>query len=104
MDERRRFGRFDTQLEAQYFIKDKKGGSGKCTIIDVSRKGMGIKFSKHENIHAGSNIHLEVTVPTELEPIGIRGVLRHIKQRGDDFIGSVELNEVLDEVTFGRLG
>jgi len=104
MDNRRRFGRFDAQLEAQYFIKEKKGGSGKCTIIDVSRQGVGIKFSKHENINVGSNIHLEITVPTELEPIGIRGVLKHIKQKGDDFFGSVELNEVLDEVTFGRLG
>ena len=104
MDDRRRFGRFNAQLEAHYFIKEKKGGSGKCTIIDVGRKGVAIKFSKHENINAGSNIHLEVTVPTELEPIIIRGVLKHIKQEGDDFIGGVELNEVLDEVTFGRLG
>jgi len=104
MDDRRRFGRFDAQLEAQYFIREKKGGSGKCTVIDVSRKGVGIKFSKHENINAGSNIHLEVTVPTELEPVSIKGVLKHIKQEGDDFIGNVELNEVLDEDKFGRLG
>lgn len=103
MDDRRRFGRFDAQLEAQYFIKEKKGGSGRCTIIDVSRKGVGIKFSKHENINAGSNIHLEVTIPTELDPVSIRGVLKHIKQEGDDLIGSVELNEVLDEEKFAML-
>ena len=103
MDDRRRFGRFDAQLEAQYFIKEKRGGSGRCTIIDVSRKGVGIKFSKHENINAGSNIHLEVTVPTELDPVSIRGVLKYIKQEGDNFIGSVELNEVLDEEKFAML-
>ena len=103
MDDRRRFGRFGTQLEAQYFIKEEKGGSGRCTIIDVSRKGVGIKFIKHENICAGSNIHLEVTVPTEFDPVSIRGVLKHVKQEGDDFIGSVELNEVLDEEEFAML-
>ena len=103
MENRREFGRFDTQLKAQYFIRDERGDSGECTIINISRKGVGIRFNKQANITEGANIHLEVTIPTELDPVTIRGVLKHIKQEGDDFIVGVESDKVLDEAKFSML-
>jgi len=104
MDDRRRFHRFQTQMRAQYFLKKKKGGWEECTVIDVSRKGVSIKFHKPKNIPVGSVIHLEVFPPKELEPVVLNGVLKRIEQEGDDLIGSVELKEVLDVNKLARLG
>jgi hypothetical protein len=104
MDDRRRFHRLQTQMRAQYFLKEKKGGWEECTVIDVSRKGVGIKFHKPKNIPVGSVIHLEVFPPKELEPVVLNGVLKRIEQEGDDLIGGVELKEVLDGNKLARLG
>lgn len=103
MDNRRRFSRSDTQLKAKYFLEERKGGWEECTIIDVSRTGLGVKFHTGEEISAGSTIHLEISVPTELEPISVEGILKRMEQEGDDFIGSIEFTEALDEDRFGRL-
>ena len=103
MENRRRFSRFDTQLMARYLIKEKKGGWGECTIINVSRKGMSIRFHSCEKIIAGSTFHLEIFVPTGLEPINVKGILKRIEQEEDNLIGSIELTEVLDENTLAKL-
>jgi len=103
MEERRRFSRFPSQLKAQYFVQEKEGGRGKCTIINTSRKGMGIIFHTGEKISEGSTVHLEVFVPTELEPINVKGVLKWIVEGGNDFVGGVELTKILDDVKFAKL-
>jgi hypothetical protein len=48
--ERRKFIRYLTQREAQYFIAERKGEGQECTIINVSREGMGIIFYSNEEI------------------------------------------------------
>jgi len=103
MEDRRGFSRFDTQLKAQYFLKEKKGGWEECTIINVSRKGMRIRFHPSEKIIVGSTIHLEIFVPTELEPISVKGILKRVEQEEDNIIGRVKLTEVLDEDKLARL-
>lgn len=103
MDNRRRFSRCDTQFKAQYFFKEKKGGWAECTVIDVSRKGLGVKFQNCEKSDEGLTIHLEIYVPTEVEPVSVKGVLKRVKQEDGDFIGNIELTEVLDEDKWARL-
>jgi len=103
MEERRRFSRFPSQLKAQYFVQERKGGRGKCTIINTSRKGMGIIFHTAEKINEGSTVHLEVFVSTELEPINVEGVLKWIVEGENDFVGGVELIKILDDVKFAKL-
>lgn len=98
MENRRSFSRFDTQLKAKYFLKERKEGWRKCTVIDISRKGMGIVFVTREKINVGSTILLEVAVPEELEAIHAIGILRWIRQKGKDFIGGVESTKILDDV------
>lgn len=91
--------RFSTNLIGRYFIEELGKHWEKCTIFDVSRKGMGIKFHTTETIQVGSTINLEIKVPSEREPMSVRGTLRWIKQGDNACIGGIELIKVLDEIT-----
>ena len=97
-EENRAAIRFDTDLKGRYFIKELGKRWGNCTVFDVSRTGMGIKFYTPETIDLGSTITIEIEVPSELEPMSVKGILRWIKQADNEFIGGIELTEVLDEI------
>ena len=103
MDEKRRFTRFDTQLKSHFFLKEKKRGRENCTITDVSRKGLGVEFHTPEILKPGSIAQFEISVSGELEPITVKGILRWIKKRGNEFIGGIEFAEILDDLTFAKL-
>lgn len=103
MENRRRHKRFSMQLDAQYCFDDTKKNWKHCTIMDANHKGMGIKFKKPETTAAGSTIHLEIWVGKELNPIAIKGTLQWIGEGGNNFVGGVELTEVLDEITWSNL-
>lgn len=90
MDNRRKFSRFGTHMKAQYYLQERNRGWEECTVIDISRKGMGIQFLTDETIRVGSTLHLEISIPTELETIHVKGILKRINQRENDFVGGIE--------------
>ncbi len=102
MNDTRKHGRFDTQLKAQYSLKEKSGEVRDCTVINMSRKGIGIKFHAHQKISIGSSIRLEVFIPEKMKPASILGVLRWIEEKGDDSIAGIECAEILDEMKFSK--
>jgi hypothetical protein len=77
-------------MKAQYFLQEKNKGWEECTVIDISRRGMGLRFLTNEKISVGSTLHLEISMPTELETINVKGILKRINQRGNDCIGGIE--------------
>ena len=97
-EENRTAIRFDTDLKGRYFIKECSKRWGNCTVFDVSRTGMRIKFHTPETIEVGSNITIEIDVPSDLEPMSRKGILRWIKQVDHECVGGIELTEVLDEI------
>jgi hypothetical protein len=99
----RRFKRYPTQREARFFLKENAGGGQECTIITVSRKGMGIIFHTDEKINVGTTIRFDVPVATSLETISVRGMLKWLDQTEVDFIGGVELTQELSDVKFSKL-
>ena len=103
MEDRRRFARFSVQLDGQYFLKEVKEGWQECEIIDVSRKGVKIRSHTSDKIAPGAQIILEVTVPGELEPLVLKGIVKWAQQEENDFTGGIELTEELDEITFSKL-
>lgn len=103
MENRRRLKRFSMQLNAQYSFDDTPKNWKECTIIDATYKGMGIRFKIPEKIETGSNIHLEILVSKEITPIRIKGTLKWVGEGGNNFVGGVELTEVLDEITWSNL-
>ena len=103
MENTRRFERFPTQREGQYFLVKGKGNGQECTIIDVSRKGLGMIFHSNEEISVGTNIRLEIPDPITLDTIDIRGELRWSKKIGGEFIGGIELAMILSDVKYSKL-
>ncbi len=89
-ENRRAFSRFDTHLKAQFLLKEKRGDLRTCTVLNISRTGMGLQFHTPEKISVGSSIHLEITVPASLEPFSAEGTVKWIHQIDNDFIGGIE--------------
>ena len=74
-----------------------------CTINKVSRKGIGITFHTDAKINAGSTLDLKIFVSKELEYFTVKGIVKWIKQKENDFIGGIELNEFLSETEWIQL-
>ena len=103
MENTRRFKRYPTQRKARFFLKDNAGVGQECTIITVSRKGMGILFHTDEKIYVGTTIRFDVPVATSFETISVRGMLKWFDKKDVDFIGGVELTQELSDVKFSKL-
>ena len=90
MEERRRFTRIKTRLKAQYHTEGEEEWKD-CLVIDFSQIGMGIKFLTREEIIEGSIIHLKIFIPKEVRPVNVKGILKWIKPRKNDFIGGIDV-------------
>ena len=97
-EDRRGHFRFSTKLKGRYSTGDLGKNWGECTVLDASRRGMGIKFHTPGGIKVGSIINLETVVPSEKEPLNVRGTLKWIKHKENELIGGVEFAEVQDEI------
>jgi len=103
IEDRREFRLYHTKLKAHYISEESKRGWEECTIINISREGMGIKFHSCEKINVGSTVHLEIFVPIKLEPINVKGILKWIEKWENDFIGGIKLTDILDDAKFSKL-
>jgi len=97
-EDRRNHIRFSTNLKGRYSTGELGKNWGECTVLDASRRGMGIKFHNPEGMKVGSIITLETVVPSETEPLNVRGTLKWIKHKENECIGGVEFAEVHDEI------
>ena len=94
----RKYKRFPTQREAHYFLADSNGHKQACTIVNISRKGMGIIFHTDVEIDMGTTIRVEVPVKGTSQSISASGTLKWFDKMEIDIIGGIELiNELSDE-------
>jgi len=98
IEDRRKFKRFLVQLSARYLEEFEKEWKG-CTVINISREGMGIEVYLRERIHPSSILQLEMIIPTKEEPIKVKGILRWIKELNQEmnFVGGIELTKIDSE-------
>ncbi len=94
MENRRRFIRHQLEKEGEYYLDEGRSSLERCTIIDVTREGMGIQFHTDENISVGSTVHLEIPVLTELAPVKVKGIVKWIAQRGNDVTGGIKMTDL----------
>ena len=47
-------------------------------------------FFTPAEINAGSLIHLKVLLPSESQPVTVKGILKWIEKKGEFFIGGIE--------------
>ncbi len=98
----RRFGRFDTTLKAYYITGEMETERQDCTVINMSRKGIGVKFHTRDNISIGTPVRLEVIIPEKSSPAMVKGILKWTEERGDEIFGGIECVELLDEMKFSK--
>ena len=104
MDERRKSFRFPTNLKALYYLREEKESLEKCNILNVSYKGLGVKFHTLEKIKTCSKIHLGIIVKWQLAPISVTGILRWLEEGGfRHVVGGLELTESLDSIKLIKL-
>ena len=96
--ERRRYPRFKKQFDAHCITAESKRGGDECTVINVSLKGMGVIFHTSERIKVGSSVILEIPASGKHEPHSVKGTVKWVKKRDNDYMGGIELSELFDAV------
>ena len=102
-EERRIQARFAVYKDARCILKEKLRGWEKCTIIDVSRNGMGLIFHTREKINLGLTVYVEIFVSGDSNPISVTGELKWIGPKDNELIGGIELTELLDNAQWSKL-
>jgi hypothetical protein len=89
----RDYRRVELQYRAQFTLKEENRGLEECTLININKnlKGMGIRFHTCKEIKINSIIIIDLLTTGELGPVCITGILRWIRQAGNDFMGGIEL-------------
>ena len=99
MDERRKYIRFPVMLQARY--AESGGGWKECSVIDISREGMGISIYSREEIATGSRLQMEINLPVRNDPVAMEGVLMWIRKLKDDppfnYLGGVRISSITPE-------
>jgi hypothetical protein len=100
VEDRRKFIRFPVRLSASYSEGDKDKWN-ECSIIDISREGMGVVVCLKEKIHLGSILNLTIDVPGKKAPVFVSGTLTWIKElKGDpefNYKGGIQLMSIDSE-------
>ena len=79
MKDRRKFLRFPVKLYAMYSKKNKEDYSRQCSIVDISREGMGLVVYLNDKLPLGCLLHFMVDVPEKEKSVYFAGVLNWIK-------------------------
>ena len=89
----RDYRRVELQYRAQFILKEGNRGLEECTLINVNKnlKAIGIRFHTSKEIKINSIIIIDLLTTGELGPVCITGILRWIRQAGNDFIGGMEI-------------
>ena len=100
---KRSFNRFNTHMKATYYLEERNRGWEDCTITKLSRKGMGITFHTEEQMSPESILHIKIFTSNENEYFTVKGDLRWIEKAEHNFVGGIELREILDEAKWLQL-
>ncbi len=99
MKDRRKFLRFPVRLSACYSEENKEDWTRQCSIVDISREGMGLVVYLKDKFPIGCLLHFMVDVPTKEKSVCFAGVLSWIKTLKKDpdynFKGGIKL-QIID--------
>jgi hypothetical protein len=103
MEYTRQYVRYPTHREAFYCLHEKMTEKQKCTIINISRKGMGVLFRRIDGIDIGATIRIEIPVATALDSISVNGMVKWMDKNESTYVGGIELSKELSDVKFSKL-
>jgi c-di-GMP-binding flagellar brake protein YcgR len=100
MDDRRKFLRFSLQLSARYTEQNEDNWK-ECSVVDISREGMGVVIHSIEAINKGTLLTIEIHAPMQDDPIMIEGKLVWLREIKDvtpfNYAGGVQLTSISPE-------
>ena len=79
MEDRRKFIRFSVKLNAQY-SEENQDKWNECSVINISREGLGLVVYLKEKIHLGSTLNLMIDVPEKNPSVSAAGTLIWIEE------------------------
>jgi predicted nucleotidyltransferase len=103
MEYTRQYARYPTHREAYYCLYEKMAEKQECTIINISRNGMGEVFHKNDGINIGAAIRIEIPVSTTLDSISVNGMVKWVDKNESNYVGGIELSKELSDVKFSKL-
>ena len=101
MKDRRKFLRFPVRLSACYSVENKENWSQQCSVVDISREGMGLVVHLRDRLPTGCLLHFKVDLPEKEQTVSFDGVLGWIKALKKDpdynFKGGIRLTDIDSE-------
>lgn len=101
-NERRAHVRFQSNTMVQYFIKKRSTRYMDCSLVDVSRNGIGVRVPPTEKIDTGMDVSLEITVPGSLERMTVSGRVHRV-QRDDTILAGIKFDVPLEQDVLDKL-
>ena len=85
MRDRRKFIRFPVRLRARYSEENKEDWKQQCSIVNISREGMGVIVYLKAKLSSGRMLKFIVDVPEKEKSVSFTGTLNWIKAlKGDE--------------------
>lgn len=100
--DRRSKDRFQANTMVQYFIKKRSVRYMDCDLVDVSRNGIAIRVPASEDIVAGMDVSLEISVPGSLDQMTVSGRVHRV-QRGEKILAGIKFDIQLEGHVLDRL-
>ena len=79
MKDRRKFIRFPVKTGAHYSEENKEDWKQQCSIVNISREGMGVTVYLEAKISLGAMLKFVVDVPDREKSVSFTGTLNWIK-------------------------
>ncbi len=98
-EDKRKSRRFAIDLSAKYLLVENPKEWKGCSIINISREGLGIEVHLKEKIPVGITLKMEINIPTKEKPVKGIGIIMWIKGLKEemDFIGGIKLTNIDSE-------
>ena len=101
-NDRRANDRFQANTMVQYFIKKRSARYMDCDLADVSRNGIAILVPTLEDIVAGMDVSLEISVTGSLDQLTVTGRINRV-QRAERLFVAIKFDVPLAQDVIGRL-
>jgi c-di-GMP-binding flagellar brake protein YcgR len=82
--DRRKFIRFSVRLSARYSEENKEDWKQQCSIVNISREGMGVTVYLKTKLSLGCILKFMVDVPEREKSVSFTGILNWIKALKED--------------------
>ena len=101
MKDRRKFIRFPVRMCAHYSDENNEDLKQQCSIVDISREGMGVTVYLKAKLSLGCMLKFMVDVPEKEKSVSFTGTLNWIKSlKGDadyNYKGGIKLTAIDSE-------